>query len=126
MLCRISSSTWSSSLKARNATVFVFALLLAGCGFRLQGYAGYPPVLAQTYIQTQDRYSEFYRQLRATLQQGGVELVSSPADATAVIKVEADETGQKVLTVSGRNVPTEYDVYYTIGYSVWGREVAYT
>jgi outer membrane lipopolysaccharide assembly protein LptE/RlpB len=76
-------------------------------------------VLARTYIQSPDRYTTFYRQLSASLEQGGVEIVSSPGDATAVVKVENDQTGQKVLTVSGRNVPAEYDVYYTVTYSVW-------
>ena len=30
-----------------------------------------------------------------------------------------DNSGQSVLTVSGRNVPTEYNVYYSVSYSVW-------
>ena len=94
-------------------------VLLNSCGFRLQGYASYPPVLANTYINAEDRYTVFYREFSAALEQGGIQLVTSPSDATAVVRIERDQTGQKVLTVSGRNVPAEYDVYYTIGYSVW-------
>jgi outer membrane lipopolysaccharide assembly protein LptE/RlpB len=30
----------------------------------------------------------------------------------------SDETGQRVLSVSARNVPTEFEVYYTVYYAV--------
>jgi outer membrane lipopolysaccharide assembly protein LptE/RlpB len=96
--------------------VFVF---LSACGFRLQGVEEYPPVMARTYIEAPDRYSIFFRQLSAALERGGVQLVTSPVDATAIIRIEKDVTGQQVLTISARNVPTEYDVYYSISYSVW-------
>jgi len=101
------------------------ALALAGCGFRLQGTSVYPPSMAATYIAAEDRYSEFYRGLKASLQQGGVEVVNSVTAAETVIRIEEDRTGQEVLTVSARNVPTEYDVYYSIRYSVWrdGEEI---
>jgi LPS-assembly lipoprotein len=47
-----------------------------------------------------------------------VEVVSSPADATAVFSILSDVTDQRVLSVSAQNVPREYEVYYTINYSV--------
>ena len=49
-------------------------------------------------------------------------LVESAADATGVISILYDDTDQRVLSVSARNVPTEYEVYYTIEYSVDGGE----
>jgi LPS-assembly lipoprotein len=105
--------------------VVSIALLVASCGFRLQGVGEYPESMAQTYISAQDQYSPFYRDLRVALQQGGVNLVGSPLDADAVIRIERDYSGKKVLTVSTDNRPTEYDVFYTISYSVWmkGQEV---
>jgi LPS-assembly lipoprotein len=93
--------------------------LTAACGFRLQGSGEYPDVLARTYIEAPDRYSVFYREFRAQLERNGVQVVSSPGAASAVIRIEKDRTGQQVLTISARNVPTEYDVYYSISYSVW-------
>ena len=48
----------------------------------------------------------------------GVELTDSPEEATAILAVTADETGQRVLSVSARNVPTEYEVFYSIEYSL--------
>lgn len=96
----------------------VVALLVAGCGFHLRGAPDIPPEMARTYIDTDDRYSLFYRELTAGLEQAGVELVDSPEDATAELVIHTDDTGQRVLSVSARNVPREYEVYYTVYYSV--------
>jgi LPS-assembly lipoprotein len=92
--------------------------LLAGCGFHLRGAPDIPPEMARTYIDTEDRYSLFYRKLSEQLQQTGVRLVDSPAAATAQLVILADETGRRVLSVSARNVPREYEVYYTVFYSL--------
>lgn len=99
--------------------VLLVSVSLAACGFRMQGIGRFPESLATTYIDTPDRYSVFYRELRAELEQGGVQIVDSPVHSNAIIRVEQDSSGQSVLTVSGRNVPTEYDVFYTVRYSVW-------
>ena len=48
----------------------------------------------------------------------GVEVVDSPADATAIFAIHIDDTDQRVLSVSARNVPREYEVYYTVSYSL--------
>lgn len=100
-------------------TVLLVATSVAACGFRMQGIGRFPESLATTYIDTPDRYSLFYRDLRAELEQGGIKVVDSPVHSNAVIRVESDKSGQRVLTVDARNVPTEYNVYYDIRYSVW-------
>ena len=120
---------WSSSLRVFGSGPawlwLTLVVLLSSCGFRLQGAASYPEAMEVTFIDTEDRYTPFYRKLRISLEQGGVTVSESPVDATAVVRIESDDTGQRVLTVSARNVPTEYDVYYKIRYSVWidGEEV---
>ena len=93
-------------------------LLQAGCGFQLQNAFDVPEQMARTYIAADDQYSLFYRELRHALQRNGVTIVGSPATATAVLSIHIDKTGQRVLSVSARNVPTEYEVYYSIEYSV--------
>ncbi len=109
---------WLSDKAFKSVLLLMTAALLSSCGFRLQGVVSYPDALATTHIITTDRYTEFYRGLRESLQQGGVEVVDSVVAAGAVIRIEDDRSGQTVLTVSGRNVPTEYDVYYSVRYSV--------
>ena len=74
--------------------------------------------MQRTFIQTEDRHSPFYRELRSDLQANNVQLVDSANAATATLTVLQDDTGQRVLSVSARNVPTEYEVYYTVQYTV--------
>ena len=92
--------------------------VLAGCGFQLQGAVTTPEAMQQTWIDTNDRKSLFYRELRRALLDAGVEIVDSPGAATAVFTIYYDFTDQRVLSVSARNVPTEYEVFYTIQYGL--------
>jgi len=94
------------------------AVGLAGCGFHLQGAFAPPVGMERTYIASNDQHSLFLREIEAQLQAAGVELTDAAADATAIFTIFADETGQRVLSVSARNVPTEYEVFYTITYSL--------
>lgn len=93
-------------------------LVTAACGFQLRGAPQLPPDMARTYIDATDRHSLFYRELRRGLASAGVEVVRSAADAGAVFTILGDITDQRVLSVSGRNVPREYEVFYTVSYSV--------
>lgn len=97
-------------------------LLLAGCGFHLQSALTTPSEMQRTYIEAIERNSLFHRELRQQLRAAGVEVVNSPGDATAIFSISVDETAQRVLSVSARNVPTEYEVYYTIEYALQSDE----
>ena len=79
--------------------------------------------MARTYIATDDQRSLFYRRLRDSLRGAGVIVVESPFDATATFSILSDIPGQRVLSVSARNVPREYEVFYTVFYSVQAKEV---
>ena len=76
--------------------------------------------MERTYISTSDRHSLFYRELLAALESSGVTIVDSAPAATATFTIALDETEQRVLSVSARNVPTEFEVYYTIVYALDG------
>jgi LPS-assembly lipoprotein len=94
------------------------ALLLGACGFHLQGVARLPPVLARTYVDTSDRYTDFHQSLTEALSVSGSRLVGTSTEATAVVEVLRDESAQRVLSVSARNTPREYEVYYVVEYRV--------
>lgn len=96
--------------------------LVAGCGFHLQGALTMPAAMQRTYVQAVDTHSSFYWELRRRLEAAGIEVVDSSAAATAVFAVYVDDTDQRVLSVSARNVPTEYEVYYTVQYGVTAGE----
>lgn len=99
--------------------------LIAGCGFHLRGDVRYPQAMQVTYIEAADRYTPFYQSLKTALRDGGVRVTTDVNAAGAVIRVLQDETGQRVLSVSARNTPREFDVYYTVRYAldINGREV---
>lgn len=112
---------WSSEAVGRalrGAAALLLAVLPAACGFHLRGDVSYPPAMAKTYIEATDRYTPFYRKMKAALRQGGVQVTANPAGAGAVLRILEDASGQRVLTVSARNVPNEYDVYYVVRYSL--------
>lgn len=100
--------------------IIAIVALVAGCGFQLQGALTIPPEMERMYVVTDDRHSLFYRKLRVQLQAAGVSLVDAAADSTATLSILRDETDQRVLSVSARNVPTEYEVFYTIEYAIDG------
>ena len=101
---------------------FLLLPLAAGCGFSLQGATSTPAAMQRTYIDTQDRFSQFYRELRRNLQAAGVEVLDSPQGATATLSILFDLTDQRVLSVSARNVPTEFEVFYTVRYAITSGE----
>ena len=84
----------------------------------MRGASTVPPEMSQTYINANDRQSLFYRRLRRGLRNAGVEIVESAADASAVFTIYSDVTGQRVLSVSARNVPREFEVYYSVNYAL--------
>jgi LPS-assembly lipoprotein len=92
--------------------------LMAGCGFQLRGQAPLPAALATPYLESGDHYSPLYAALASRLRAAGAKLVIDPAAASAVIHLHRDETGRELLSVSARNTPGEYEVYYTVEYSV--------
>lgn len=97
---------------------FAFGAMLSGCGFALQGAYSLPPSMATTYIDTDDRLSALYRALRSALIDSGVVVTDSPSAGAATLTIIAEQTGQRVLSVSARNVPTEYEVFYTVEYAL--------
>lgn len=74
--------------------------------------------MQRTYIDAVERNSQFHLELRKQLRMAGVEVVDAPDDTTAIFSISIDKTDQRVLSVSARNVPTEYEVFYTIEYAV--------
>jgi LPS-assembly lipoprotein len=97
----------------------IFAvLLLTACGFQLRGSTDFPPGMSAVYIDTSDRFSPFYRELTKTIRESELSLMDNPIDADTVIRVLSDETGRRALSVSARNVPREYEVFYVVRYSV--------
>jgi LPS-assembly lipoprotein len=102
----------------RASLAAVATLLLAGCGFHLQGAGALPSSMMRTFVGTQRPHSEFLVMLTDVLRQRGAEVLAAPADGAAVLDIVTDETGQRVLSVSARNIPREYEVFYAVTFSL--------
>lgn len=70
------------------------------------------------HIAAADRYSPFYRELVTVLRRSDVTLTDDPTQARTVLKILSDDTGRRLLSVTARNVPAEYEVYYRVRFSV--------
>ncbi len=113
-------------LKRHGFQLAVIALLaLTGCGWQLRGSEKLPASMAATYLDSADLHSDFDRALRRSLGTAGATLVPVREDASVVLKIRKDSTGRRVLAVSARNTPQEYEVFYAVEYSVeqGGKEV---
>jgi LPS-assembly lipoprotein len=107
------------AMPGRSIAVLLCGVLsLGACGWRLQGASKLSPTMTLTFVDAEDRYTEFNRALRDRLRASGAKVTERPGDATAVVKIIKDQSGQRVLSVSARNTPEEYEVFYTVEYSV--------
>lgn len=102
------------------------ALLLAGfagisaCGFRLAGNDPLPGILARPYLSVKDPYTDFAREFEHQLKSAGALVQDVRARSTATIGVTKDVVAQRTLSVSARNIPTEYELTYTVTFGVQG------
>jgi len=111
---------------AAAAGAAVALLAVAGCGFRLQGSVTLPRSIALVRIETHDTESDFYTELRKALLARGERIDESGHDpAATVIRIDTDGVTDQILTVSALNVPTEYELRYTVKFAVesGGREL---
>jgi LPS-assembly lipoprotein len=99
-------------------TVPILALLLSSCGFHLQGRQPLPAQFAYTYVDTRDEQTDFVQDLRKALIASKVNVIRTQGSAGAVVAVHEDELTERILSVSARNIPTEYELTYRVTFSV--------
>lgn len=96
----------------------VAMLGLVACGFQLEGAGTLPAEMATTYLESTAPSSVFYEHLRDALRLRGLEVVTRPDEAGATLRINDDSTGQRVLSVSARNIPREYEIFYSVTFSL--------
>ena len=100
------------------AGLWVAVFGLTACGFHLQGRTPLPEAFAFTYIDTKDEQTDFVQDLRKALIAGGAKVIRTEGSSGATIEVHDDELTERVLSVSARNIPTEYELTYKVKFSV--------
>jgi LPS-assembly lipoprotein len=106
---------WS---EARLVALAGLAALLAGCGFHLQGALSLPEGVRSVHFATRDQLSPFAVELRRALERSGASVSGSASGADAVIRVLQERTGRRVLSVSARNTPQEYEIFYMVEFAI--------
>ena len=107
-----------SEPRARRWTCALAAVLLGGCGFHLQGHTPLPPVVRTPFLEAPDRQSDFIQYLRHALLSNGAQLTPERDKASAVVSILRDSVARRVLSVSATNQPNQYEVTYTVGFTV--------
>jgi LPS-assembly lipoprotein len=108
--------------------MFAVVLTSGGCGFRLAGSDPLPSILAHPYLSLKDPYTDFSRDFEHRLKVAGAALQPISEGASATINVTRDQVQQLTLAVTGSsptqsaNIPTLYELTYTVTYSVRGAE----
>jgi LPS-assembly lipoprotein len=102
----------------RSLSAVAILCVLGGCGFHLQGRQPLPPAFSHAYIETKDEQTDFVQDLRKALIASGSEVIRTQGSAAAVITVHEDELTERILSVSARNIPTEYELTYRVEFSV--------
>ena len=93
---------------------------LGACGFRLAGSDALPAILARPYLSFKDPYTDFAREFEHQLKSSGATVQEIRAKSTATIEITKDLVEQRTLSVSARNIPTEYELTYTVTFAVQG------
>jgi LPS-assembly lipoprotein len=98
--------------------IIVGICALSACGFRLAGSDPLPAVMARPYLSLKDPYTDFSREFEHQLKSSGAALQLAREGATATVEVTKDLVEQRTLAVSAKNIPTEYELTYTVTFSV--------
>lgn len=99
-------------------TVVLGVAALCGCGFRLAGSDSLPAIMARPYLSLKDPYTDFSREFEHELKSAGAAPQLAREGATAFVEVTKDLVEQRTLAVSAKNIPTEYELTYTVTFSV--------
>lgn len=114
------NSNWNRLVSKGTVPILMLALtlLVSACGFHLQGRQPLPSAFQYTYIDTKDEQTDFVQDLRKALIASNVNVIRTKGSSGATISVHADELAERILSVSARNIPTEYELTYKVEFSV--------
>jgi LPS-assembly lipoprotein len=112
--------SWCNPLAICKSLPLFAVLALTACGFRLAGSDPLPPVMARPYLSLKNPYTDFSREFEHQLKSAGAELQPVRQGATATIEITNDLAVQRTVSVSATNIPTEYELTYTVTFAVQG------
>ena len=117
--------SWREVLTARRVRMVAIGLLsslvLAACGWHLQGAHPVPTYVTPLYLELTDIHSSFAQALTQRLREAGVSVTDDVTGAKAVLHVTTDRKGHRVSSVSALNEPQQFEVFYELEYALDAR-----
>jgi LPS-assembly lipoprotein len=104
--------------RLKSVPLLLSAIVVSGCGFHLQGRQPLPAAFSYTFVDAKDEQTDFVQDLRKALIASNVNVIATKGSSGAVITVHEDELTERILSVSARNIPTEYELTYQVRFSV--------
>jgi len=99
--------------------ICVIPLMLGvSCGWQLQGVHHISLELQPLYVQYADTHSTFSRALQERLRTSGVQMVQNESEAKTILQISKEDAGHRVISVSARNTPEEYEIYYHVEFTL--------
>ena len=103
----------------KQLTCLIGLLILSGCGFELQNTGNLNEKIDSVYIQTIDPYSSFFRSIKDALRNNGVMISDKREEASYVLVIKEDISSDRILSISAKNTPMEYEIAYQVVWSLF-------
>ncbi|HHJ16762.1 MAG TPA: hypothetical protein ENJ80_08715 [Gammaproteobacteria bacterium] len=94
----------------RYLVVPLLLVMLSACGFKLRGDVDLPPVLQETFLESNNPYTGMARALRVELEAAGARIVENSEQATAILKITHENSQNRILSVGSTGKATEYEL----------------
>lgn len=101
--------------------LLIVPVLLAACGFKLQTRADLPPEMQQTRLEVSSPYSLFARRLEILLEQNGVRVVESGANA-AILVVPQNRARREIQSIGDNARVREFLIRHTVQFHLLDSE----
>ena len=102
----------------------MLCLLLSGCGFHLRQAPDLPPSMRKIYVAAAGHNGQLLRQLRRSLASDQTEILATPVGATSTLSIIDVTQSSRPLAVDDSGNPVEYQVSYTVEFSLFVQDVA--
>ena len=104
------------------ALCVLLIVFLHGCGFHLRGNIELPPGLEMVAIDDVSTTSSLAQVLKTQLRRFNITLVKNIDDAKLVIVINSEGHQRRVMTVSPEGKVQEFELIYTVNYSLLNKE----
>ena len=98
--------------------ILLLLVLISGCGFHLKHNDGLADKYPQIFLQSSDPNGELTRFVKIRLRGAGIEIVNTPADNIAILKIEGERRSSRTISLYVNAQNAEQELSYNLRYSI--------